>query len=457
MMHSGTRRIRSNNVLIGETLVPATITISKGIITHIDQSFDSSDSSDSSMESYGDLVILPGLVDAHVHLNEPGRTEWEGFETGSKAAAAGGVTTLVDMPLNAIPPTTTVDNLRIKIEAARSQIWVDVGFWGGVIPGNQADLVPLVEAGVRGFKCFLIDSGVEEFPAVSLEDVSEALQQLRNQPTILMFHAEMEGDTQLHVPSSPECYSSFLASRPDGFETRAISSVIGLAKDAPKLPLHIVHLASCHAIPLLEQAQSDGIKLSAETCFHYLSLDAESIPDKATVYKCCPPIRTKSNQDKLWEALERGTIQTVVSDHSPCTPHLKQLDTGDFFTAWGGISSVGLGLIILWTEVSRNHPAITLADISRWTSYNTAQQVGLEQHKGSIEVGKDADFCIFDPKFKWSLDQTKMQFKNKLSPYHGKEVIGKVVETIVRGQSVYTADNGFVQKPTGRLLLERRT
>ncbi|KAF8469143.1 hypothetical protein BDZ91DRAFT_792902 [Kalaharituber pfeilii] len=419
---------------------------------------------------YSPKVIMPGLVDAHVHLNEPGwRTEWEGFETGTRAAAFGGVTTLIDMPLNAIPPTTTVQNLKLKIEAATGQCWVDVGFYGGVIPGNEDELVDLVQAGVKGFKCFLIESGVEEFPSVTVKDIKKAMNKLRDQPTVLMFHAEMipplamsVGDSVLHGdpplrPSGPlTAYSTFLDSRPPAFETYAIENILNLAFTAPNLPLHIVHLSAVEGLPLLRKARERGIKITAETCFHYLALAAENIKDGDTRHKCCPPIREAANQDGLWEALKKGEIATVVSDHSPCTAGLKMFEQGDFFQAWGGISTVGLGLSVLWTE-GKNR-GISLPEIAKWTSYMTAKQVGLLGKKGALEAGWDADICIFDPEASFVVTQSEMHFKNKLTPYESKRLNGVVNETWLRGKQIYTSAGGFADKagPQGQLLLEKR-
>lgn len=428
---------------------------------------------------------MPGIVDSHVHLNEPGRTEWEGFETGTKAAAAGGVTTVIDMPLNAIPPTTTVANFQRKLAAAENQCWVDVGFWGGIVPDNAADLVPLVNAGVRGFKCFMIESGVDEFPAVEDADIMRAMQTLRNEKTIVMFHAEKDCTSHNHggagaeakqVESAdqkqldPATYDAFLTSRPDDMELAAIRTVIKLSATAPELPLHIVHLASAEALPTIAAAQAAGVPLSVETCFHYLTFAAENIPPRATQYKCCPPIRAAANNEALWDALLRtGEIGTVVSDHSPCTPVLKDLENGDYMQAWGGISSVGLGLPILWTGIQKrtskqhlgndgtNTGFVSFADIARWICANTAKQVGLFASKGSIAVGKDADFCIFDPNDTLIVDQSVLPFKNKLTPYHGSKLNGLVRETILRGRTVFSVTDGHVPVPTGALLLEKRT
>lgn len=446
-------------------------------------------------------VLLPGLVDAHVHLNEPGRTEWEGFWTGTRAAAFGGVTTVVDMPLNAIPPTTTVAGLKEKVEAAKGKCWVDVGFYGGIIPGNVGELKGLVQGGVRGFKGFLIDSGVEEFPAVSSRDISMVFDELKDEPTTVMFHAEMippisasvGDDVQWSLPPlSPtgplDLYQTFLDSRPSSFEMYAILEILSLAHIAPELQLHIVHLSAIEAIPMLREARAKGIKITAETCFHYLSLAAEKIAAGDTRHKCCPPIRSQSNQDGLWDELlepNDSVIQTIVSDHSPCTPNLKLLPShlgssscstkqaaqskkveneGDFFSAWGGISSVGLGLSILWTEAARRNlfADTTLLNIARWCCANTASQVGLEHRKGMLKVGMDGDVAVFDDEAEWEVGESTMLFRNKVSPYQGKRLKGVVRETWVRGRRVHSREGGFEGGDGGKggawgeLLLEPR-
>ena len=442
---------------------------------------------------YSPQILLPGLVDAHVHLNEPGRTEWEGFWTGTQAAASGGVTTVIDMPLNAIPPTTTLQGLREKVKAAEGQCWVDVGFYGGIVPGNVQELKPLIQSGVRGFKGFLIDSGVEEFPAVSSTDIAEVMTELADEPTTLMFHAEMippitdsVGDNvQWSLPPLAPIgplneYKTFLASRPTSFETYAISEILSLAHLAPSLPLHIVHLSAIEAIPLLREARTAGIKITAETCFHYLALASEKIQDGDTRHKCCPPIRTQSNQDGLWDELlweDDSVIKTIVSDHSPCTPELKLLPPsitgnrlptppsenekrpGNFFSAWGGVSSVGLGLPILWTSALQNNRNVTAEDIARWCCANTALQVGLEKSKGQLAVGFDGDVCVFDDEADWVVGEggEGMLWRNKVSAYAGKKMKGCVKETWVRGRKVYERGRGFVEtKPGGKLLLEKR-
>ncbi|KAL4799771.1 hypothetical protein BDV19DRAFT_236456 [Aspergillus venezuelensis] len=502
----------SSRAVVGGRLTSATLVVSRttGKITAVfDSVIPASDFPDGTpYTDFSPYVLLPGLVDAHVHLNEPGRTEWEGFYTGTQAAAFGGVTTVIDMPLNAIPPTTTVENLKIKLQAAEGKCWVDVGFYGGIIPGNAGELKALVREGVCGFKGFLIDSGVDEFPAVSSEDVRKAMVELADEPTTLMFHAEMvPPKTPSEAPDvmpegAPEAYSTFLASRPSAYETCAVEEILSLSHLAPKLPLHIVHLSAMEAIPLLRKARSEGIPITAETCYHYLSLAAEEIRDGDTRHKCCPPIRSKSNQDALWAELDRhaddGVIKTIVSDHSPCTPNLKLLPShipgggyehadcasssktapansattnaaneGSFLSAWGGISSVGLGLPILWTELSRRKglsfsPNDTttkqaLRDIVRLCCANTAAQVGLHKSKGDLVPGYDADFCVFDDTAEWVVEPSAMLFRNKVSPYQGRTMRGMVRETWLRGEQIFNRADGFtVKAPTGGLLLERR-
>ncbi|KAJ5582311.1 hypothetical protein N7535_000931 [Penicillium sp. DV-2018c] len=494
--------VASSRAVISGRLTSATVVISRrtGKITAVfDSVIPASEfPTDTPYTDYSPHVLLPGLVDAHVHLNEPGRTEWEGFYTGTQAAAFGGVTTVIDMPLNAIPPTTTVNGLKEKIQAAQGKCWVDVGFYGGIIPGNAGELKPLVQEGVRGFKGFLIDSGVDEFPAVGTEDIKKAMIELADEPTTLMFHAEMVPPITASVgdevqtsdaPAAPagplEAYATFLASRPSSFETSAIETILTLAHLAPNLPLHIVHLSAMEAIPLLREARANGVKITAETCFHYLSLAAEEIRDGDTRHKCCPPIRSKLNQDGLWEELEKhasdGVIKTVVSDHSPCTPNLKILpadipghvasdkmeESGNFFSAWGGISSVGLGLPILWTDLSRRKGLTSspedentknaLQDIVRLCCVNTATQVGLQSQKGDLAVGFDADICVFDDSAEWTVEPSTMLFRNKCSPYQGRTLRGMVRETWLRGERIFSREKSFDdQSPHGKLLLEKR-
>ncbi|GAB7360885.1 hypothetical protein MBLNU230_g0871t1 [Neophaeotheca triangularis] len=490
--------LASSRAVVEDELTAATIVISivTGKIVSLFRSLlpSSSFPEGTPYQDHSPQVLLPGLVDAHVHLNEPGRTEWEGFWTGTRAAAFGGVTTVVDMPLNAIPPTTTIAGFKEKIEAATGKCWVDVGFYGGIVPGNLQELKPLVREGVRGFKGFLIDSGVDEFPAVSAPDIAAVFEELADEPTTVMFHAEMippiadsvGDDVQMSLPpaepSGPlDKYQTFLDSRPASFEYYAILEILSLAHLAPKLALHIVHLSAVEAIQLLRDARAKGVDITAETCPHYLSLAAEEIKSGDSRFKCCPPIRDQKNQDGLWQEMldKSGVIKTVVSDHSPCTPNLKMLPShvpgaeggvksgyasdagkGDFFTAWGGISSVGLGLPILWTETRRRglEATETLLNIARWCCANTAKQVGLESSKGALKVGLDGDVAVFDPEARFEVQPSTMLFRNKCSPYQGKVLKGSVTQTWLRGRRIHARDGGFGDgaAPRGKLLLEPR-
>lgn len=397
-------------------------------------------------------------------MNEPGRTEWEGFETGTKAAAAGGITTVIDMPLNAIPPTTTPTNLDIKLEAAKGQLHVDVGFWGGVIPDNSQHLKELMQRGVRGFKCFLIESGVDEFPCVNEEQVRLAMDQMIGSDKVLLFHAEMDGGCCSGASSKkeekeldPRTYQSFLESRPQSLETHAIDMIIRLTREYKEkgtpVNTHIVHLSASDAIPAIQQAKKEGLPLTVETCFHYLNFESEKIEDGATHFKCCPPIREGDNREKLWKALLDGTIDYVVSDHSPCTADLKKLETGHFGEAWGGIASVQFGLNVLWTEGRKR--GLTLQNLVHWLSSIPAQRTKLNDRKGEIAIGHDADFVIWRPESTWEVKKENIHFKNKLSPYVGTTFYGCIDQTIVRGQTVYLAkrDYPFETAPLGQTLL----
>jgi allantoinase len=375
----------------------------------------------------GDTALLPGLVDTHVHVNEPGRTEWEGFATATRAAGAGGVTAIVDMPLNSLPPTTDVAALKIKQAAAAGQIHVDVGFWGGAVPGNAAQLPDLHAAGVFGFKAFLADSGVPEFPPVSPAQLAAALAAVDAQ-----FVVHAEDPAHLHPAASSPVYADFLASRPADAEQAAIATAVDAARTAARR-VHIVHLSAADALPLIAAARAEGVRVTAETCPHYLTLDAGAIPDGATEFKCCPPIRDAANADRLWAALADGLITCVVSDHSPCTPQLKRRDTGDFAAAWGGIASVQLGLPVIWTAARAR--GYTLADVVSWMARRPADLVGLHG-KGRIAVGADADLVAFDPDGTFVVDPHRLHHRNPVTPYAGKTLRGVVRTTWLRGRRV---------------------
>ncbi len=363
-----------------------------------------------------------------MHVNEPGRTEWEGFETATRAAAAGGVTTIVDMPLNSIPPTTTVAALEEKQAAARGQVWVDVGFWGGAVPGNLPDLSPLHEAGVFGFKCFLLDSGVEEFPHLSTDEFADAIAETARLGTLMLVHAEDAGlidDSRAHGTS----YAGFLDSRPPAAEERAIDLVLDGARRTGGRA-HVVHLSASEAIPALRAARLEGVDVSVETCPHYLTFDAAEIPDGSTEFKCCPPIRDADNRDRLWDGLAGGDIDLVVTDHSPCVADLKRRDVGDFALAWGGIASLQLGLPAVWTGArERGHG---LADVVRWMATAPADRVGLSD-RGRIEVGASADVCVFAPDESFVVDPARLLHRNPVSAYAGRTLTGTVRQTWLHG------------------------
>ncbi|XP_076059760.1 allantoinase [Oratosquilla oratoria] len=397
----------------------------------------------------GGLVLMPGVVDAHVHVNEPGRTDWEGFSSATRSAAAGGVTTIIDMPLNSIPPTTSQEHWEIKQTAAKPQCWVDVGFWGGVIPGNDNCLQEMVRRGICGFKCFLIHSGVDEFPAVNYEDVEKALQALQGTNSVLLFHAECDIGTTVTESDPAEKYSTFLASRPDRMEELAIEQVIRLSEKY-KVRCHIVHLSTAKALPMIRSAQARGVPLSVETCHHYLTLSAETIPDYATEYKCCPPVRGQANQEDLWKAVKDGTICQVVSDHSPCTPNLKMPGEMDFMAAWGGISSLQFGLSLFWTGASQR--GLTLQDVVKLMCSGPASQASISHCKGAIAEGKDADFVLWDPHAMFKVEKDMIEHKNKLTPYIGRSLYGRVYKTVVRGKTVYEDGKFMTGKPQGQFV-----
>jgi allantoinase len=384
-------------------------------------------------------VLLPGVVDTHVHVNEPGRTEWEGFATATRAAAAGGVTTIVDMPLNSIPPTTTVEALHVKREVAAGQVGVDVAFWGGAVPGNAGQLRSLHEAGVVGFKCFLSDSGVPEFPPLDDAGLREALAELARFDGLLIAHAEDAGVIEAAPDPTGESYAGFVASRPPEAETGAISRLVEAARDTGAR-VHVVHLAAADALPVLRQARADGVRITVETCPHYLSFAAEGVPDGATAFKCCPPIRERRHQDALWAALQDGDVDLVVSDHSPSTPDLKRLHDGDFGLAWGGIAGLQVSLPVVWTGARER--GIPLVEVVRWMSAAPARLAGLPA-KGGIAVGKDADLVAFDPGERFTVG--RLEHRNPLTPYAGLELRGVVRRTWLRGRP---ADGSQV----GRLL-----
>jgi allantoinase len=438
MSNTGTLLIRSRRMVLPDGVAEGAAFARDGRIELIG-GYDLQREADRTVD-LGDLPLLPGLVDSHVHVNEPGRTEWEGFATATRAALAGGVTTICDMPLNSSPVTTTVAALRAKVAAAAGQCAVDVAFWGGAVPGNTAEFAGLLDAGVVGFKCFLSDSGIPEFPPLSREELRSAMAALAESGAPMIVHAE--DPSQVTAPTGPS-YDAFVASRPTVAERRAIETVISAAAFSGARA-HIVHLAAADCAALIASARAAGIALSAETCPHYLFFAAEEVQPGHTEFKCCPPIRYAVNREALWRALGDGAIDGVVSDHSPCTPSLKGLPDGDFRTAWGGISSLQLGLPVVWSVARRR--GFSLADIARWMSVFPADLAGLST-KGRIAVGHDADFVAFDPDASWQVRGAELLHKHPVTPYDGRALTGRV-ERVWLGGAEVTPDG----PPRGRLL-----
>jgi allantoinase len=402
-------------------------------------------------EDLGELVLMPGLVDTHVHVNEPGRTEWEGFETATRAAAAGGVTTIVDMPLNSVPATTTVAALAAKRAAAAGKCVVDAAFWGGVVPGNAEELAGLAAAGVRGFKCFLVPSGVDEFPHVGERELREAMPRIARLGLPLLVHAELPGPIEAAARSAtwrdPRAYASWLASRPDGAEREAIAMMLTLCAET-RCRVHVVHLAAADAVPLLRSARARRLPVTVETCPHYLFFDAGEIADGATPFKCAPPIRERENREALWAALRARVIDLIATDHSPCPPEMKRMESGDFFAAWGGIASLELLLAAVWNGARVR--GFTPADLARWMCEAPARLAGLEGAKGTIAPGQDADLVAWDPAEEWTVDAAALHQRHKLTPYAGRKLAGRVRRTYVRGELV-ARDGHFTGAQPGRV------
>jgi allantoinase len=397
----------------------------------------------------GDRVLMPGLIDTHVHINEPGRTEWEGFATATRAAAAGGVTTLIDMPLNSIPPTTTVNGLYAKLESAAGRCRVNVGFWGGAVPANASELARLKASGVFGFKCFLVPSGVPEFGSVGEEDLILAMEAAANLSAPLLVHAEEPKRIAAHWVGPHPSYSSYLATRPPAAENEAVDRLIGLCRTTG-VRLHILHVSSADAAEAVGRAKQEGLPISAETCPHYLTFAAEEIPDGATEFKCAPPIRERENRERLWKTLAEGTLDLIASDHSPAPPDLKQRDTGSFQKAWGGISSLEISLAAVWTGAAAR--GFSLADVARWMCEGPSRLAGLEKSKGAIAAGRDADLVVWDPEASWTVDAAKLHHRHALTPYAGRELRGLVRATYLSGKKIYD-DGAFLKEPSGEILL----
>jgi len=445
--------IHSNSVITPTGIVNATVVIKKGLIEEVvpgklDNATD-----------VGDKVLMPGIVDPHVHINEPGRTEWEGFDTATKSAIAGGITTLVDMPLNSSPVTTTVKAFEEKIKATgtgltgtvRPKLHCNCGFWGGIIPGNEKEIEPLIEKGVLGFKAFLVHSGIDEFPNVAEEDLRKAMPIIARHGLPLLAHCELQGLTNpspLERGQGVRSYNNYLASRPRKWEDDAIALMISLCEEF-NCRVHIVHLSSSNSIEQIVKAKQKGLPLTVETCQHYLYFNAEEIKDGQTQFKCAPPIREKENNEKLWQALKDGIIDFVATDHSPAEPDLKQLESGDLMKAWGGVASLQFALPVLWTAARKRNCSI--ADMAKWLSGNSSELPGMQNSKGKIQKGHDADFVVWDPEKKFTVTEEIIHHKHKITPYLNEELYGVVEQTWLAGKKVF--DNGEMQLNGGKILL----
>ncbi len=448
--------LRSTRVLTAEGLAPATVIIDGEKIAAVRAWHEMQRSED--LHDFGDLLLLPGLVDTHVHINDPGR-DWEGFGTASRAAASGGVTTLVDMPLNCVPETVNVEALEAKRQAASGNTWVDWAAWAGVVKDNVDAVPALAQTGVRGFKCFMIHSGIDGFAWVNESDLRLALERLRGTQLPLLVHAEVAGPIESATASLNRAganwqkYSTYLASRPDDAEIDAIKLLTLLAQEY-QTPIHVVHLSTAKVLPILAEARSRGVPITVETCVHYLALSADQIPDRATEFKCAPPIRDQANCQQLWAALESGLIDLVATDHSPCRAAMKHRDAGRWDFAWGGIASLGLALPVMWTVMRQRglNTEDAATRVAKWMSAKPSRLAGVLGQKGTLAVGADADLVVFDPHISWTVTPDDLHFRHKLSPYLGAKLRGRVQETWLRGQQIF-CEGQFHGDPRGRELV----
>ena len=441
--------LRSLRVLSDGVVSPKTVLIENGVIAAVEP-YDSPLSPGTPREDLGNLVLMAGLTDVHVHVNEPGRTDWEGFATATRAAAAGGVTTLIDMPLNSTPVTTTAAAFEAKLAAAEGSLTIDVGFWGGVVPGDIDELPGLLAAGVLGLKAFLVHSGIEDFPNVTRADLERALPLLAPTGLPLLVHCELDvsGRPPLDGPADPRSYRQYLAGRPGRWELDAIALVLDLCRKTGAR-VHVVHLSCADALPMLRAAKAEGLPVTVETCPHYLVLDAESIPEGDTRFKCAPPIRDRENRERLWAALADGTIDFIATDHSPCPPELKKLDEGDFTKAWGGIASIQFLLPLVWSE-ARNR-GFAFSDLERWLCVRPAAFAGLGHRKGRLAAGFQADLVAWDPEATFSITPETIVYRHKITPYGGRTWHGVVRKTWLEGKAAWAS--GRPGSPQGRVLL----
>lgn len=441
--------IHSTNVLTENGLKDLTLVIENGIISDIREG---KINVDFPVEELGDLVVMPGIIDSHVHINEPGRTEWEGFETITKAAVAGGITTLVDMPLNSSPVTTTVATFQQKLEATVGKLYCNCAFWGGIVPDNINELEGLIKSGVLGIKAFLTHSGIDEFPNVTLADLRAAMPILAKYNVPLLAHAEIdemhEGITLFE--KNPTSYTAYLNSRPKEWEDNAVDLLISLCEEF-KSPIHVVHLSSANNIEKIRAAKAKGFPLTVETCPQYLYFNAEEIPNATTLFKCAPPIRERENNQKLWDALKTGTIDFIVTDHSPATPELKKIESGNLKEAWGGIASIQFSLPVVWTKAKEQ--GFTVSEMAQFMSTAVAKFIG-QKKKGALKIGYDADIVVWNPDEQFIVKKENILYRHKISPYVGENLYGVVKQTYVGGKKVYENGN-FLSLPQGNLIIQK--
>ncbi|MCZ6738422.1 MAG: allantoinase AllB [Actinobacteria bacterium] len=430
--------IKSSRVVLDGEIRPATIMFGEGVVVDV--------GAGPADRDYGDKVIMSGLVDSHVHVNEPGRTDWEGFATATRAAAAGGTTTIVDMPLNSVPPTVSIQALAAKRYAAEGKISVDVAFWGGYIPGSESQIRGLAEQGVCGFKSFLVDSGVPEFPPVSVDELRDAMKTMATLGVPALVHGEEHSAFEEHKGDA-RSYGSYLASRPADSEARAVEVVAELSEQTGAAA-HVLHVSSGDSVGVLARGPET---LTGETCPHYLTFSSSEIPDGATQFKCSPPIREASHREALWEGLRKGTLAMVVSDHSPAPADLKELDSGSFESAWGGIASLQIRLPVTWSGATER--GFDPADLAEWLSAAPARLAGLDDRKGSIDVGKDADFVVWDPDGETDVRGIDLQHRHPITPYEGMRLRGRVLATILHGETI--CEDAAVTDGRGSMLARR--
>ncbi len=447
--------IRSRRVVTPHGIEAAWVLVTDGLVQDL-ASWDAPAPGASLALDAGEAVVMPGVVDSHVHFNEPGRTDWEGFEAGSRAAAAGGVTTVVDMPLNCSPVTASAAALEKKTASARGKTFVDYGFWGGIVPSSHDQIRPLHEAGVLGFKCFLVDSGLAEFGPLRADELAAAMQTIADLGSVLLVHAELPGPIEAAAGRSAAAgresrvsrYLEYMDSRPPEAESDAVELLVGLSQETG-CRVHVVHVSAAQSVELLRAAAETGVAITAETCPHYLTFAADKIPDGATQFKCAPPIRDRAHREALWQALREGELDLIVSDHSPCPPELKHQDTGDFAAAWSGVASLQFSLPAVWTEARlRGHD---LLDVTRWMSGGPARLTGLGGRKGRIAPGYDADLVVWDPEAEFSVEASNILHKHTVCPYVDRKLRGRVRQTFVRGRLVFD-DGEFPGAPGGRYL-----